>query len=95
MALPRPFGWSGMLDKILKIFWTTAYSMQKEVWKNVHPFSCVNFLNKNGRGPATPFVMPTEHRPCTWKIFSCISSYCNIELLQKEYEEFLGRRVVS
>ena len=32
--------------KFLKIFWTTAYSMQKESWKNIHSFSCNNFLNK-------------------------------------------------
>ena len=46
VALPRPFGWSGMLDEILKIFWTTAYSMQKESWKTIHAFSCNNFPNK-------------------------------------------------
>ena len=32
--------------KFSKIFWTTAYSMQKESWKNIHPFSCNNFINK-------------------------------------------------
>ena len=32
--------------KVSKIFWTTAYSMQKESWKNIHPFFCNNFLNK-------------------------------------------------
>ena len=46
VALPRLSEWSGMLDKIFKIFWTTAYSMQKESWKNIHLFSCNNFLNK-------------------------------------------------
>ena len=33
-------------------------------------------MNKNGRGPATPLVMPTEHRPCTCKLFLCMLSYC-------------------
>ena len=46
VALPRPFGRSVMRDKISKIFWSTAYSMLKELWKNIHPFSCYNFLNK-------------------------------------------------
>ena len=31
--------------KFSKIFWTTAYSMQEESWKNIKPFSYNNFLN--------------------------------------------------
>ena len=51
VALPRPFGWSGMLDQISKIFWTKAYSMQKESWKNIHLCSFNNFLTEKCAWP--------------------------------------------
>ena len=39
--------------KFTKLVWIIAYSMQKELCKNIQPFSC-NFLTKYWRGPATP-----------------------------------------
>ena len=39
VALPRRFGWTGMVGKIFKNIWTIAYLMQKmganDVWTNV------------------------------------------------------------
>ena len=49
VALPRPFGVLGgpaCSTKFSNIFRTTAYSMQKESWKNIHAFSCNSFINK-------------------------------------------------
>ena len=47
VALPRLFSVvRHARQDFQKIFWTTAYLMQKESWKNIHPFSCNNFLNK-------------------------------------------------
>ena len=45
-ALPRPFGWSGMLDKIFKIILDHSLLDAKGILENIHPFSCNNFLNK-------------------------------------------------
>ena len=38
-----------------EILWTIAYSMQKELYKNIQPFSCNDFLNeKKGAVPPRP-----------------------------------------
>ena len=55
VALPSPFGWSGMLEKFSKIFWSTAYSMQKGLWKNIHPSPFNNSLNEMGVALPCPF----------------------------------------
>jgi hypothetical protein len=41
--------------KIFKIFWNSAYTMEKELRQNIKPFSRNHFVTKKGRGPATPF----------------------------------------
>ena len=49
-----------------RIFWTTAFSMQKESWKIIHPFSCNIFLNKKW----------VWHRWVIWRIiYSMIKTF--------------------
>ena len=45
---------------------------------------------KNGRGPATPLMTPTEHRPYTGELSSCIPTYC-----KKNYAKILNRFPVA
>ena len=46
MVQPRPFGWYGMLDKIFKNILEHSLLDAKGIMKNIHSFSCNNFLNK-------------------------------------------------
>ena len=39
-------------------------------------FSRYTLLLKNGRGPATPLMTPTDHRPYICELSLCISTYC-------------------
>ena len=62
--------------KFLKIFWTTAYSMQKESWKNILNKKCVWPCNALLGGPAcsTKFSKIFWTKAYSWKNihpFSC------------------------
>ena len=72
-----------MLEEINLLVWTIAYSMQKESWKNIHPFSCHNFLNNQGILKwVLPCYAPRDDDPASTMHLWTLLMHINV--LQKE-----------
>ena len=56
-------------QNVQKYFGPQPTRCEKNHGKIFIRFLVIIFKIKNGHGPAMPHVMPTEHRPCTCKLF--------------------------
>ena len=84
VALSRPWGDNHAWQN----FWSIAYPLQKELWKNIHMFSCYNFLNNYGILKWT-LSCHAPRRPCICELSLCVSTY-----YKRNYQKIFSRSQV-